>query len=88
MTTSRASFSPSHINGLSCLHQRLMDEVGMPLSLTAEQQAAMTSKSTKRFAYTNLHKEVDAEREEASQGEEIVRRGACLLVMRKSRSKD
>ena len=57
-TTARASLSNSHINELYCLHQWLMGESVMR-SLTSEQQAAKSSKSTRRYAYLSLRSEGD-----------------------------
>ena len=63
VTTARASLNNSHINELSCLHQWLVDESGMR-SVINEQQAAKSS--TRKFAYLNLHREVEVDADDGS----------------------
>ena len=60
VTTARASLNNSHINELSCMHQWLIDGSGIQ-SVINEQQAATSSKSTRKFAYLNLHREVEVD---------------------------
>ena len=45
---------------MSCLYQWLVDESGMR-SVINEQQAAKSSKSTRKFAYLNLRREVEVD---------------------------
>ena len=65
VTTARASLNNSHINELSCLHQWPVDESGMR-SVINEQQAAKRSKSTRKFAYLNLRREVEVDADDGA----------------------
>ena len=65
VTTARASLNNSHINELSCMDQWLIDESGIQ-SVINEQQAAKSSKSTRKFAYLNLRREVEVDADDGA----------------------
>jgi hypothetical protein len=59
VTSARSRLNTHHVNELCCLHQLLLKYDDGMISRGAARRAGKTAKTDKRFAYLNLHLEIN-----------------------------